>query len=126
MDHPEPEPDAPIILLVEDEFLIRMGMADELRDQGFVVIEAAHPIEAIAAIEAGLHPHVLLTDVRMPGEIDGLALAQRLQTLMPSLLVFIASGHLSATEEAKQIKNFIAKPYDAAQLARRTKTLLEN
>jgi len=45
---------------------------------------------------------------------------------MPSLLVFITSGHLSATEEAKQIKNFIAKPYDAAQLARRIKTLLEN
>jgi len=85
--------EAPIVLLVEDEALIRMAMADALRDEGFAVIEASYPREAISAVKGGLKPDVLFTDVKMPGDMDGLALAGVLQDELPHMHVFIASGH---------------------------------
>lgn len=81
------------ILLVEDEFLIRMAAADALRESGFVVMEAASAEEALALVASGLQPDALFTDIRMGGLRDGLDLAEGLRTQLPRLLVIIASGH---------------------------------
>lgn len=117
--------DAPIVLLVEDEVLIRMAMADALRDEGFVVIEATYPKEAVSAVNGGLRPHVLFTDIRMPGDMDGVALAGVLQAQLPDLHVFIASGHEKGVSEASRLQNFIVKPYEPTEVAKRIMMELE-
>ena len=118
--------EAPIVLLVEDEVLIRMAMADALRDEGFVVIEASFPREAVSAVKGGLTPDVLFTDIKMPGDMDGLALAETLQDKLPHLNVFIASGHERGVREAKQLQNFIVKPYEPVEVAKRIKSAFES
>lgn len=117
--------DAPIVLLVEDEVLIRMAMADALRDEGFVVIEATYPSEAVSAVKGGLRPDILFTDIRMPGGMDGVALAGVLQDKLPHLRVFIASGHEKGMSEAKQLQDFIGKPYEPTEVAKRIKLAVE-
>ena len=112
-------PKGPIVLVVEDEALIRMAVADALRDEGFVVVEASYPGEAISAVHGGLRPDVLFTDIRMPGGMDGFALAEALQELLPDLRVYIASGHEGGVREAKRLQNFIVKPYEPNAVARR-------
>jgi CheY-like chemotaxis protein len=115
----------PIVLLVEDEALIRMAMADALRDEGFVVGEAAYPPEALRAVNGGLRPDVLFTDIRMPGDMDGVALANALQQRLPDLHVFIASGHEKGVQEAKRLQNFVVKPYEPTEVAKRIRLDLE-
>lgn len=58
------------ILVVEDEFLVRELVADELREAGFDVLEAETGAEAVAQCE-GQDPDVLFTDIRLPGNLDG-------------------------------------------------------
>ena len=117
--------EAPIVLLVEDEALIRMAMADALRDEGFAVIEAAYSKEAISAVKGGMRPDVLFTDIRMPGDMDGVALAGVLQDQLPHLRVYIASGHEKGVSEARRLQNFIVKPYEPTEFAKHIKLEFE-
>jgi DNA-binding NtrC family response regulator len=114
------------ILVVEDEVLIRMALADTLREAGFSVVEASNANEAVELVTAGVKPHVLFTDVRMPGGADGLDLASFLSAQLPHLIVFVCSGHLSGTADASGIKNFIPKPFDAGDVVKRIKAALRN
>ncbi|WP_457093912.1 response regulator [Microvirga sp. P5_D2] len=68
--------DAPVILLVEDELLVRITAVDEMEDAGFHVLEAANADAALAVLETcSEEVQVLFTDVHMPGSMDGMALA---------------------------------------------------
>ena len=70
--------DPPVVLLVEDELLVRMTAADELEEAGFQVLEAANADVALTVLEARSDEvHVLFTDVHMPGSIDGMELAEQ-------------------------------------------------
>ncbi|MBL8544670.1 MAG: response regulator [Hyphomonadaceae bacterium] len=102
---------APVILVAEDEVLIRMAVADSLRDAGFAVTEAASAAEALKAVRAGLKPDVLVTDVAMPGTMDGLALATLLQRENPALSVIVTSAHIEGAN-AELRADFVPKPYD--------------
>jgi CheY-like chemotaxis protein len=117
--------DAPVVLVVEDEVLIRMAVADALRGEGFVVIEASYPAEAVKVVNGGLKPDVLFTDIRMPGDMDGVALAGALQARLPDLHVYIASGHEKGVRAAPRLQNFIVKPYEPTEVARRIRFDLE-
>jgi CheY-like chemotaxis protein len=100
----------PTILMVEDEALVRMVMAEEFRLAGFRVIECSTADEAVDLLRAGMRFDLLFTDVRMPGERDGIALAEEARQLFPSLPVIIASAHLAATDAAN-FDGFLAKPF---------------
>jgi CheY-like chemotaxis protein len=106
------EPARSVVLIVEDEVLIRLAVADALRGMGALVAEASNAAEALALVACGLRPDVLLTDVRMPGEIDGLQLARRLMAEEPSMLVYVTSGHLAASSNHPADVTFLPKPYD--------------
>jgi CheY-like chemotaxis protein len=67
---------APVILLVEDEVLIRMLAAEILSEAGFTVIESASADEALTILQARSDVQLLFTDVNMPGSLDGLALGR--------------------------------------------------
>ncbi|MDX3911146.1 MAG: response regulator [Sphingobium sp.] len=103
------------ILVVEDEVLIRLLIADELRDAGFVVIEAACADEAVSLFATGMRVDLVFTDVRMPGDLTGLDLARELSVQQPSLPVIITSGNVTA-QDAHGLGLFVSKPYELSRV----------
>lgn len=98
------------ILVVEDEFLIRMIVSDELRDAGFDVIEACNADEALTIIRSPVPVELIISDVRMPGSLDGLGLLAEIRAISPTLPVIITSGHLEPRFAAGATR-FLGKPY---------------
>jgi CheY-like chemotaxis protein len=83
-----------VILLVEDEVLVRMVAADVLEDAGFTVLESASAEEALRLLETRPDVQVLFTDVNMPGTLDGLGLAQTVHERSPGVSILIGSGRI--------------------------------
>jgi CheY-like chemotaxis protein len=104
------------ILVVEDEFLIRFMLADSLRDVGYQVLEAANGVEGLDILRSVQTVDLMVTDVRMPGEVDGLELMRRSKSLAPGRPVIICSAHLFE-QDAHPADAFLAKPYSIAALA---------
>jgi DNA-binding NtrC family response regulator len=102
----------PVVLLVEDEFLVRMAAADALMDAGFEVIETANAQAAQEILAHRTDIRVLFTDVRMPGPMNGLELATLVRRRWPHVLIVVTSGHLKP-ESGSLPDNavFIPKPY---------------
>ena len=80
------------VLLVDDELLIRIVAAEALAAAGFEVVDVDTGEAAVALLDGGLRPALLVTDVMMPGSHDGIALAQRARCLLPGMPVITASG----------------------------------
>ncbi|MGD9979331.1 MAG: response regulator transcription factor [Hyphomonadaceae bacterium] len=118
----------PVVLLVEDEVLIRLATADHLRASGFKVVEAGTAAEAQELILAGLKVDVVFSDITMPGEIDGVGLAGWLQTIGATTPVVLASGVPRALESAKQactnVRAIAAKPYDHDEIAAQIRAIV--
>ncbi len=114
-----------VVVLVEDEFLVRALMADLLSDAGFDVREAGHADEALAIVEAQ-HANVrlLFTDIHMPGTMDGLALVHHVHQNWPNIKLLIASG--KARIESDDLPpgcHFLPKPYDLQETLDRVRTM---
>jgi DNA-binding NtrC family response regulator len=110
--------DPPVVLLVEDEPLVRMTAADELEEAAFQVLEAADADVALKVLEARSDEvHVLFTDVDMPGSMDGMALAEQVHRRWSHVLLLISSGHARPhPDEIPDHGQFMPKPYGAATL----------
>ena len=102
-----------VILVVEDELLIRMVAAESLADAGFTVIEASHAAEAMSILDSDARAiHAIFTDIHMPGTLDGLGLARLAREKWPWIPLLIASGKARpAPAELPAGSRFIAKPY---------------
>lgn len=109
------------VLIVEDDPLVRLDMALALSDAGFAVIEAGTADEAIDIIAHRSHIGLVFTDIEMPGEHDGLDLAELVAETRPELPVLVTSGR----ERAHHLdpKRFFAKPYDPRAVIARAKAL---
>ena len=107
--------DPPVVLLVEDEPLVRMTAADELEEAGFHVLEAANADVALKVLEARSDEvQVLFTDVDMPGSMDGMELAEQVHRRWPHVLLLISSGHAQPQPgEIPDHGQFMPKPYGA-------------
>ena len=104
-------PSLKCILVVEDELLIRLALSDGLRDAGYQVIEACSGEEALAILNS-VRPDLVISDVRMPGPLDGLGLLAIVRREFPALPVIIVSGHLRPSAAlADGATQFLAKPY---------------
>lgn len=103
----------PVLLVVEDDFLVRLTMADALTDGGFEVIEAGDAREALSCICERNDISAMLTDINLPGGEDGFALARAVRVIRPDLPVVYASGRYSAAESGKSVdgSRFLAKPF---------------
>ena len=115
----------PVVLLVEDDALVRMMAADHLQEVGFQVLEAATADDALQVLQ-GLSDEVdlLFSDVEMPGTLDGVALAERVETSWPHILLVLCSGKPREAWSAFSSGAFIPKPYAAAAVARQLRGLL--
>ena len=122
---PELEQDQATVLVVEDEVLIRLMIADALRSQGITVIEASNGDEAMHVLQSALSIHLLLTDIRMPSALDGLALAHAARAARPGLKLVVASSHKAGDEVTNLADAFFSKPYDLNAIVNRVKSLLE-
>ena len=118
----------PTILVVEDEVLIRLAVAEFLRECGYRIFEASNAAEAqrvLAAEETAVD--VVFSDVNMPGEMDGLGLAKWVKQEFPHIKVILASGVSRIVHEAKDLcadGPLIEKPYRYEALAAHIKKLL--
>jgi CheY-like chemotaxis protein len=88
-------PDQILVLVAEDEALVRFVIVDALEDAGFDVIEAEHAEAALGVLQIhAARIHVLFTDIHMPGAMDGLALAHHAATRWPKIALLLTSGRL--------------------------------
>lgn len=101
------------ILLVEDEAFIRLDLVDFFEDAGFAVFEAENADDAIAMMAANPSIGVVLTDVHMPGSMDGLRLAHFVRDRHPPTLLIVASGVAKPTTADLPLGAlFFSKPFD--------------
>lgn len=116
------ESNKPVVLLVEDDVLVRFTTADILREAGFDVLEAADSFEALALLTTGHPLDLVITDIRMPGHMNGVQLTGVIKNTRPNLPVALLSSHLERPEHQADV--FIAKPYDPADLVEVVKRLI--
>jgi CheY-like chemotaxis protein len=109
----------PVILVVEDEVLVRMVAVSVAEESGFEVLSAATADEAIGILESRSDIRLVFTDVHMPGSMDGLRLAHAVRGRWPpvELLVTSALGNVTA-KDLPERGRFLPKPYNAATLSR--------
>lgn len=102
----------PVVLVVEDEPLLRLFATDMIEDAGFGVIDVANASEAIAVLEIHSDVRVVFTDVDMPGGIDGIRLAACVRDRWQAISVIITSGKpwpIGASLPSEAV--FFSKPY---------------
>jgi len=119
---------SPVVLLVEDEPLVRMAAADDLQEAGFHVLEAANADVALAVLEACSDDvQVLFTDVDMPGSMNGLDLAKNVQQRWPHISLLISSGyHRPQPAQLPRPGCFLTKPYCSDDVVHKIRTLVRN
>jgi two-component system, response regulator PdtaR len=113
-----------VVLIVEDEPLVRLTGADLLAEAGFKVLEAGNADEALRIIEATPEVRVVFSDIEMPGSLDGLGLAHRISRRWPSIGIVLASGHRIRAETIPREVRFLPKPYDGTVLVRHIKEIV--
>ena len=113
------------VLVVEDEVLIRMDIADQLSDEGYQVFEAGTADQAIAVLEAEPSIRLLFTDIDMPGSMDGLKFAAAVRDRWPPVKIVVTSGHRKV--DIADIPDggvFFSKPYQHGAVSASFRRLL--
>ncbi len=112
------KPERCVILVVDDESLLRMDAVDQLGDAGFDTLEAADAEAALGVLDHHPEISVLFTDINMPGPFDGLELARRVHERRPDVQLIITSGRRPPDpRDMPEDGRFITKPYDARLIA---------
>jgi len=117
------------VLVVEDEGLIRMALSEALTVAGLPVIEAGSADEAVTALTNGPKIGAVVTDIRMPGSMDGVGLCRWMRDHAPGTPIIATTG-FSGLEEARNanpaVIDVVAKPYQPEALAERLTGLLRD
>jgi CheY-like chemotaxis protein len=101
-----------IILIVEDEAIIRLATAALLEDAGYGVLEACDADVAVKLLESRSDIRAVFTDIVMPGSLDGLKLARAIRDRWPPVHLLVTSGRNAPTEwEIPRKARFLRKPY---------------
>jgi len=101
---------APVVLIVENDALLRLVTASNLRDAGFEVIEAANCAEALRVLDC-VRVDVLFSDLDISGIIDGLALAQWVHRSQADTRIILTSGEARTPGAVEEYASFLPKPY---------------
>ena len=108
----------PVVLVVEDDHLLRLDAADIIAAAGFDVVEAANADEAIAILESRNDITVVFTDIQMPGSMDGLKLARAVRGRWPPIKIVTTSGQPIIEEtDLPEGGRFLPKPYSRIQIS---------
>ena len=104
------------IVIVEDEFLIRLMLGENLREVGYHVTETSSADDAAVKISAS-PPQLIVTDIRMPGRLDGLGLLAHVRDAHPTLPVVVVSAYNDRFPVSDRYTHFLPKPYQFEKLA---------
>jgi CheY-like chemotaxis protein len=114
----------PVILVVEDEALVRFAAVGMLEDAGFRMIEAVNGDQALELLTADSDVQLLFTDVTMPGAIDGLALARQVRDRWPHIAIMVVSAkRVPHADELPDGSRFEQKPYSPDTVVRHAREL---
>lgn len=115
----------PVILVVDDEALLRMLAADHFAEAGFEVLEAANGAQAMDVLSARPDIDAVLTDVQMPGDPDGFALSHHVRDVCPPCAIVVVSGRaLPRPGDLARGARYVSKPYRGEEVVRLVGELL--
>ncbi len=106
-----------VILLVEDEVILRRVLRETLEEDGYLVKTAASADSAWSMVDSGLRFDILVTDVQMPGKMNGLDLARKVNGRCPEARIVVMSGFTSLMDFDRRLGTFLRKPFTSAKLA---------
>src|SRR5271169_4880465 len=106
-----------VVLVVEDEMLLRMRAVDMVEDAGYTSVEAVDADEAVAILESRSDVALLFTDIQMPGSMDGLKLAHTVHERWPPIKIILVSGQLQLSNiDIPADSRFFGKPLEAREM----------
>lgn len=114
----------PNVLVVEDESLIRMMLCERLREDDYDVTEANNADEALRMMADSL-PNILVTDIRMPGSMDGIDLVKIVRANHPTLPIIVVSANITCMGQKDDHTEFMLKPYPLDHVVERIEMLLQ-
>lgn len=115
----------PVVLVVEDEPLLRMMAVEVVEEAGFVALEAGNADEAVALLESRSDIALLFTDINMPGSMDGLKLAHAVRGRWPPIKILLVSGQVRLQpSQLPSSSRFVGKPYRAAVMVEELRSLV--
>src|SRR6202790_5179429 len=114
-----------VVLVVEDEMLLRMRAIDMVEDAGYTSVEAVDADEAVAILESRSDIALLFTDIQMPGSMDGLKLAHAVRERWPPIKIILVSGQLRlANADIPADSRFFGKPLEAEEMIAEMRNLI--
>jgi CheY-like chemotaxis protein len=114
-----------VVLVVEDEMLLRMRVVDMVEDAGYIPVEAVDADAAMAILQSRSDIALLLTDVQMPGSMNGLQLAHVVHERWPPIKIILASGQLKlSTGDIPQDSRFFGKPLKSDEMIAEMRDML--
>ena len=106
-----------VVLVVEDEMLLRMRAVDMVEDAGYTPVEAIDADEAVKILESRSDIALIFTDIQMPGSMDGLGLAQAVHERWPPIKIIVVSGALKRQDiDIPANSRFFGKPLEARDM----------
>jgi len=113
-----------VVLVVEDEPLLRLAAMDMVEEAGYEAIPATDTTQAIEILESGVDVRIIFTDIDMPPGLDGLTLAAMVRDRWPPIEIIITSGHYAAREITLPPRCiFFSKPYRESEVVAAMKKL---
>jgi CheY-like chemotaxis protein len=114
-----------IVLVVDDEMLLRMRAVDMVEDAGYASVEAVDADEAVAILESRSDIGLVFTDIQMPGSMDGLKLAHTVHQRWPSIGIILVSGQLKPENvDIPADSRFFGKPIEADDMIAQMRTMI--
>ena len=114
-----------LVLIVEDDFLVRQNAVFLLEEAGFDTLEAGSADEAVVLLEDRQDIKVVFTDINMPGSMDGLELAQAIRRRWPPVELVLTSGYARVRDDDMPERGLVlGKPYEPTELVGMVRSLI--
>jgi len=114
-----------VVLIVEDEWLLRELAVELVEEAGYVVLQAGDAEEAVTLLESRSDIAAIFTDINMPGSIDGLELAHMVRNRWPSIKIIVASGRFRLKPSDLPANSaFLEKPYRGEMVIAQLRSLI--
>jgi CheY-like chemotaxis protein len=116
-----------VVLVVEDEMLLRMRVVDMVQDAGYISVEAVDADDALGILQSRSDIALLFTDIQMPGSMNGLELAHAVHERWPPIKIILASGQLQlSSRDIPQDSRFFGKPLKADEMIAEMRDMLRD
>jgi CheY-like chemotaxis protein len=114
-----------VILVVEDEMVLRMRAVDMVEDAGYTPVEAVDADGAVEILESRTDIALMMTDIQMPGSMDGLGLAHAVHERWPSIKIIVVSGQLKRSSiDLPADSHFFGKPLESGEMIAQMQSMI--